>query len=237
MISLDQALDRLLHRRSYREAFLAGHHALLDLAPADLAALATLDREQLRLSAEGVREDLLARVHRGSGGLRALYPRTLAAWREAHPDDDDLRELLFTFMESAPFARYHELPFAGPGLCLEEAFHRFAEERALGDARVREDEFLTAMVKALLLSPRPAFTLPAEIRSAPAGHFALGTRGEPALYAAVQGRLLLGPLTPFLAALLDAPACAEEAAQRHGVSAAVLEAAQAQLAALGLLAR
>ena len=109
--------------------------------------------------------------------------------------------------------------------------------REAEEARVREEEFLTAMVKALLLSPRPAFTLPAEIRRAPAGHFALGTRGEPALYAAVQGRLLLGPLTPFLAALLDAPARAEEAAQRHGVSPAVREAACAELAALGLLAR
>ncbi|MEO7329380.1 MAG: hypothetical protein ABI193_12425, partial [Minicystis sp.] len=216
MISLDQALDHLLHRRSYREAFLADRHALLDLAPDDLAALATLDRAQLVLAAEGVREDLLQRSHRGSGGLRALYPRTIAAWTQAHPEDETLHELLFGFMESEPFARYHELPFAGQGLCLEEAFHRFAESASIGDPTAREEEFLTAMVKALLLSPRPDFSVPAEIRRTPGGFFALGTRGDPALYAAVQGRLVLGPLTPFLAALLEAPEEAATTAARHG---------------------
>src|SRR5262249_39153400 len=103
VIGLDGALDRLLHRRSYREAFLAERTEALGLADEDLEGLAGLDREALVREAEAVRDDLLHRRHRGSGGLLALYPRTLAAWAAAHPEDEGLAELLSRFMESAAF--------------------------------------------------------------------------------------------------------------------------------------
>jgi hypothetical protein len=235
VIGLDLALDRLLHRRAYREAFLAGRLDALELSGEDLEALAAIDRAALVREAEAVRLDLLHRHHRGSGGLLSLYPRTLAAWRAAHPDDPELVELLSRFMESEAFGEYREIPFAGPGQCLEEAFHRFCEAEAIGDGSAREDEFLTAMMKALLLSPRPAFTLPAEIRTSAGGFFAVGRRGDPRLHAAVSGRLLSGPLTPFLAELLSSPDAPEEIASRHGVAPAIRDASLAQLTALGLL--
>jgi len=238
VIGLDGVLDRLLHRRSYREAFLAGRFEALDLEDEDREALAGIDREALVREAESVREDLLHRRHRGSGGLLALYPRTLAAWVAAHPEDDGLVELLSRFMESEAFGGYREVPFAGQGRCLEEAFYRFCEEEEIGAPQEREEELLGAMARALLLSPDPDFTLPAEIRTSSGGFFAVARRGpEPRLFAAVSGRLLTGPLTPFLADLLlsdDPPA---EIAARHGVAPDIRDASLAQLRSLGLLAR
>src|SRR5262245_6377986 len=118
MISLDQALDRLLHSRSYRQAFLEDRNAALELTNEDLLALTTVDREQLVRAANRVREDLLHRTHRGSGGLTAMYPRTIAAWRELEPDDAALEKLLDLLMESEEFGDYRELPFAGLAVSL-----------------------------------------------------------------------------------------------------------------------
>src|SRR5687767_7717160 len=122
MIAVDEAIDRLIHSRAYRQAWLDGRTDALDLEVDDLAALATIDRDQLVRTAERAARDLLGRRHRGSGGLCDLFPRTIAAWKQAHPRDERLRELAYAFMESEAFGAYRELPFAGVGLCLEDAF-------------------------------------------------------------------------------------------------------------------
>lgn len=236
MIGLDRALDRLLHCRSVREAFLAGRPDGLDLPAEDREALAGLDREALVREAESVREDLLHRRHRGSGGLPALYPRTLAAWTAAHPEDGGLVELLSRFMESKAFDAYREVPFAGQGCCLEEAFHRFCEAEEIGTPAVREEEMLGAMMRALLLSPDPAFTVPGEIRRTAGGFFAVARRGaEPRLFAAISGRMIAGPLTPFLADLLTLDEPPAEIAACHAVAPAILDASLARLRDLGLV--
>lgn len=235
MIPLDRALDRLLHHRSYLRAFLADRTDLLDVSAEDLLALRSIDKAQLRKAADRVRDDLLQRKHRGSGGLSAMYPCTIGAWKSAHPEDADLHELLSAFMESGPFDNYRELPSAGLGLSLEEAFFRFCEAEAIGDGATRQREFLTAMMKALVVSPCPGFLLPAMIRRVEEGFFAVGARAEPALYAAVRGRLTIGPITPFLSDLLTSSDSPVEVARRHDVAPAVLEASLAQLAAMGLL--
>jgi hypothetical protein len=237
VIGLDAALDRLLHHRGYRAAFLAGHLDALDLSAEDREAIASIDPEALAREADAVREDLLHRRHRGTGGLLSRYPRTLTAWRSAHPDDGDLVELISRFMESEAFGAYREIPFAGPGQSLEEAFYRFCEDEGIGAAEDREDELLAAVMKALLLSPDPSFTLPAEVRAASSGFFAVSRRGEPRLHAAVSGRYLTGALTPFLADLLLSPEDPTAIAARHGVTPAVREASLSRLAALGLRPR
>jgi hypothetical protein len=235
VIGLDEALDRLIHRRSFRVDFLAGRTGSLGLAEEDLEALASISPEAIEREAASVREDLLRRRHRGSGTLRDLYPRTLVAWTLAHPDDADFVELLSRFMESDSFARYREIPFAGRGLCLEEAFFRFCEAEEIGEAADREAEFLGAMIKAVLTSPDPDFTLPAELHASAAGFFAVATRGaEPILFAAVATRMMTGSLTPFLADVLLREEDAMRVAERHGVSPDVAEAALAKLRALGL---
>jgi hypothetical protein len=237
VIGLDTALDRLLHRRSYREAFLAGRLDALDLSAEDLEALATIDAGALVREAESVLADLRRREHRGSGGLCSLYPRTLAAWQAAHPDDTDLVELLSRFMESDAFDAYREIPYAGQGWSLEEAFYRFCEAEGVGEPEAREDEFLGAIMKALLSSLRPDFAIPAEVQASAGGFFAVAWRGGTKLYAAVSGRLLTGAITPFLAELLLSPDPPDEIALRHGVAPAIMDASLAQLGALGLLPR
>lgn len=236
MISIDVALDRLLHKPRVLAEFLARGPAALDLAPVDAEALVALDRDALVDVARQIRADLLRWRQRGSGGLLDLFPRTIAAHRAARPDDDGLAALVEAFLDSPASDTHRELPFAGAGCSLEEAFYRFAEQAGLGDAATREEEFLAAIVRALAVSPRPDFLLPAEVRPASAGHFAITARSGPTLFAALAGRFVRGPITPFLAALLTSDEPAERVAGQHGVDTAVLAASVAHLAGLGLMA-
>ena len=155
LIPLDEALERLLTVRAYREAFLADRYDELCLSPDDLLALESIDREQLVSTAERVRDELIRRRYRGSGGLKKLFPRTLEAWGESNPSDGELHELLYSFLESDAYRGYREIPHAGVGTCLEEAFYLFAEAENIGIPATREEEFLVAMSKALALSPQP----------------------------------------------------------------------------------
>ncbi len=236
MIALDEALDRLLHLRAYRQALLEKRWAALDLSEHDLAALESIDVEQLRRTAERVVRDLAGRKHRGSGGLRELFPRTLEAWLTKHPEDADLEELMLRFLESDAHTGYRELPFTGVGTSLEEAFFLFCEGAGIGDATTRELELLSALVKALLLSPNPSFSVPAAVRAIPHGFLAVARRGAPHLFAAARGRFISGPITPFVADLLTSVEDAAEVARRHGVSPEVLAASAKELRALGVLA-
>lgn len=233
MMTLDQVLDRLLHHRSYLEAFLAGRVSEQEMSAEDLRALQTIDPVQLRKTAERVRAEVFRRKHRGSGGLVDLFPCTIAAWKTAHPEDVELNEFAARFLESPSFAAYRETSLAGVGTCVEEAFFRFCENQHLGDSATLEAEFLTAMMKALLVSPRPDFLLPAEIRSISQGFFGVSKHGVPTLYAALRGNLVLGPITPFIADLLLSSEGPHAVARRHCVSMEVLQATRTHLAGLG----
>jgi hypothetical protein len=235
LIPLDEALERLLTVRSYREAFLAGQYNALNLSAKDLAALESIDREQLVQTAQRVRDELIRRRYRGSGGLEKLYPRTLGAWRTANPMDDELHELVYVFLESNAYQEYREVPHAGMGACLEEAFYLFCEAENIGDDAIREEEFLVAMSKALALSPQPGFRIPPQVRRVPQGYAGVTTRSGPILCAAVTGRVIRGKITPFLAALLDAPEEADSIAQRHHVTDAVRDASMTRLRTMGLV--
>ncbi|HCP46619.1 MAG TPA: hypothetical protein DIU15_11275 [Deltaproteobacteria bacterium] len=234
MISLDVATDRLLHRVSYRQAFLEERYDELELSEDDLAALQQLDRQQLVETANSVRRSLLERKHRGSGGIRATYPETITAWQEQF-DDPALSLFLDRFMESEAFYRYHEVPHAGFGLSLEEATFRFFEDEGVGESAVREREFLAGLCKALALNPQPAFTVGAPVQRGVAGWFAV-SRSEPrSLFAAVNGRYVQGALTPFLVDLLTSDQPPEDIAATHGVPDEVVGAALTRFRSLGLL--
>ncbi len=231
MISLDVALDRLLHKPSVLAAFLARGPAALDVSAEDAAALATIDTAELAATARQILTSIFKSSQRGSGDLLALYPRTFAA------NGGTREQLAAAFLESRAFDAYRDVPFAGAGCCLEEAFYRFAEEHGLGEPVVREGEFLAAIIKALVVCVEPDFIVPAEVLRAPGGSFAVTTRAEPTLYAALGGRYVTGPITPFLAELLRSPDAAEEVARRHGVAPEVLVASVEHLTGLGLLER
>jgi hypothetical protein len=226
VISLDEALDRLLRREEVLAAFLVDGPGALDVSAEDAEALGAVDRGELARTARQIREQILIVQHRGCGSLRTLYTRTIAGADEAG--------LAAAFVGSEEYAGYRELPFAGPGVCLEEAFYRFAEARGLGEAEAREEEFLLAVVRALVMSPDPDFVVPGELRRAPGGYYAVSERGEPRLFAALGGRMVVGPITPFLADVLRGDRA--EAARRHGVDAEVLAVAVERFVALGLLA-
>jgi hypothetical protein len=209
---MERTLTALLYRRDARAALAARDFGRLGLAgdAAAIAAFAALDLRELEASAALVRQMLLARRYRGTGGLVDWYPRTLAAWRAAHANDASLDELAASFLESPHAEAWREGVAGEPGQCLEEAFYRFACARGLGDAASRKDEWLTAQLRALALCPEPAFTIPDELTCAPGGGwFAVaGAADAPILYAAVRGRFIRGGLSPALAALLrgEAPA-------------------------------
>jgi hypothetical protein len=158
---------------------------------------------------------VLERSYRGTGGIIAWYPRTIAAWREAHPDDVELGLLAARFCASAPCRAWRELSAAEPGLSLEEAAYRFFVENEVGAAAVREEEFLGAIVRSLAVTPRSHFLWPESVRPAPGGGFAL-TRTH-ILHAALDGSYLRGPVTPLIAELLDGASC-DAAAIRFNIS-------------------
>jgi hypothetical protein len=194
-MTLDRALDRLLHDASYRRAFLSGES--LDLAADDREVLGEIDPVELERTAASVRASVFTRAHRGTGELVVMFARTIAGWsgtRDALAD---------AFMASEAFALYREVPHAGIGICIEEAFYRFCEAHGVGDPVDREHELLAAVVRSLVISPDPAFIVPREVRRCPGGWFAIATRGIPTLYVASYGRFILGPIAPSLANLLD----------------------------------
>jgi hypothetical protein len=232
VITLDVAIDRLLHKPAVLAEFLGRGPAALGLDAADADALDQIDRGQLVRTAAHIRGQILHRQQRGSGSLLNRFPRTIAAFAGA-----DLDGLAGEFLGSAQFDDYREVPFAGLGRSLEECFFRFAEARGLGEAAVREQEFLSAILRALVVNPDPDFSVPAEVRRAPGGYFAVSVRSGPTLFAALGGRFVTGALTPFLAALLVSPETPDEVARRHAVTGPVLAASLVQLVELGLRAR
>jgi hypothetical protein len=231
----ERALAALVYSRRAREAWRASGPSALGLAPDEAAAFAALDPIALERQAAAVRQLVLGRSHRGTGGLREWFPRTIAAWRAAFPDDAELDELVTRLLDSPAGSAWRESAQDELGLSLEEAFFRFAEAAAIGDPAVREQELLGCIVGALAIDPEPAFLLPPSVRRAPAGWFAVAARGAPELYAALPGRLLRGPITPLLAALLEGAELARAAAACN-VSVADATAARAALEGMGLLA-
>lgn len=246
MITLDLALDRLLHKRAYRQAFLDDDQHALDLSDDDRRALATIDRRQLVLAAERVASETLSRKHRGCGSLLDLFPQTIAAWHRSHeaeqapgprlPSQRSERALSFAFLDSEAFDGYREHPYAGLGLSLEEAFYRFCEAENVGEPIVREREMLAAIIRALSITPTAEMRWPDGLRRTPDGQgvFAVSSRGTPMLFAAVGGRFVTGEITPFLADLLSSTGPPEIIAARHGVGAPVLAASEETLRSLGL---
>ncbi len=175
------------------------------------------------------------RKNRGCGGVATSFPETIAHWRAAHPEDSALTVLAAEFMQSEAFEGYKEIPFAGLGSCLEEAFYRYCESSDVGEPAQREHEFLGAMVRALAISPEPAFSIPDEIRRGSSAWYGVSQRSAPVLYIALPSGTQTGPITPFLRDLLLSGSDPKAVASRHRVSPQVLEASLAKVKQLGVL--
>jgi uncharacterized protein (UPF0276 family) len=177
-------------------------------APGAAALEAALEARVAPTRAALVRD----RTQRGTGRLADAFPRCVAGWRAAHPDDLQLGALFTRFVASPAATPWREQPGVVGGACLEACFAAFARAERLAPAAVCEEELLSVLLRALAIAPEPAFDPPTEVRRAPGGWFAVSDATAPVLHAALDGRYVSGPITPTVAAILrggcdrDAPA-------------------------------
>lgn len=188
--------------------------------------------DELEETAAEVRRMVLGRTHRGTGGVREWYPRTLAAWRERHPDDSDLDRLARAFCASSACAAWREGTTNELGISLEEAFYRFFADAGVGDPAAREEEFLGAVFRALAITPAARFRLPSGARPAPPGVYAVSSAGI--LHAALAGGRYLHGALPRIAVLLLEGNSEDEVERQTASTPADVAAVAAELRRLGL---
>jgi uncharacterized protein (UPF0276 family) len=186
---------RLSREEGGLKARLHGHHKGGE-APSirDDASLGVPIPSAMASLAHRVRGDLLGHSHAGCGSVRKLYPATIEAWLGTHPEDGDLQALSEAFAASDACQDHVELAAGGSGTCIEHAFYLFCCEAEVGDAGVREEEFLAAMMRALATSPRPAFALPMQIERRSDGVVAISRQRM--VHAVSGGRIIRGRLPP-----------------------------------------
>ncbi len=156
---------------------------------------------ELAEAAATIRQMVLGRMHRGTGGLLAWFPLTVQAWRAVHTEDDSLDELSARFCASRFAKAWRELSFGELGMSMEEALYRFFADAQVGDPEVCEEEFLGALVRGLAIAPAARFHWPSQLRAAPGGCQAVSSRGV--LHAAIDGQYLCGPVTSAIRDILD----------------------------------
>jgi hypothetical protein len=228
--SLSDALEALLYQPGERDAFFAGDRSRFVLSPEDEDALQTIDRDQLLSAAKLARMHILERRHRGVGSLLEMFQKTLSSWKAEDPTRE-VDDLARAFVASAPFDAYRTNAFGGRGLCLEEAFFRFAEEHAIGSEPVRHREYALAVLRGLATVVDPSFVVPEIVRRAPRGYYVVLPHG-PTLMALLDGKFIEGPITPFIAEVLTEPHDPGRPRDRNPERAAVDE----ELTRLGLIA-
>ena len=189
-------------------------------------------------TAEEIADSVVALVrdsrHRGTGRLPDLFPGCVAAWRRLHPEDEMLLELVARFLASPAARLWREQPGGAPGASVEACFADFAIADGFVDPLVCEEELFGALLRTLTVTPDPAFTLPAEIRRAPGGWFAVSGATPPVLHAAAGGKYIRGEITPFIAALLVGAPLARATAT-HPLILGEATAVRDRLVAMGLL--
>lgn len=141
---------------------------------------------------ERISQGLLTHTHAGCGSLRQRFPQTLAAWCLSNPDDEKLVHLSKVFSKSVAHRSHVELAAGGPGTCIEEAFYQFCCTHKIGDQTVLEEEFLSAMMRALATSPEPAFSIPSTIKRTQKDFIAVSSNGI--VHAISKGRIIRGRL-------------------------------------------
>ena len=167
--------------------------------------------------------------------LLDAFPRTIEAWQHANRErtQDDLAA---SFAQSRHFEAYRAGASSRRGVSLEEAFFRFCEEEAISDPAMRKAECGRALIWALVATPDASFNLPDFVLCAPRGHFVIvELDGGTTLFAAIEGRLVTGRVTPFLAELLTAHEPPSFTALRFDISHAELAASCNVLRRMGLL--
>lgn len=216
-ISIDEAVYRLIHHKSYRDRFLKGDLSQMKLTPDHLRELETIDKEQLCASAQRIATKLLSGSHQGSRGLESVFEETLTAW--SLQSGREKIELVFEFLESAAYTKYHELPFVGEGYCIEQAFYEFIKETLWPESHPLEgivrNEFLLSLFQTLAHTQRPNFRVdPGLVKTNSSCVYSvqiyqyrlagktIEKKPHFVLYATCGGQLLSGEITPLIADIL-----------------------------------
>jgi hypothetical protein len=121
---LSDILYQLLYDQDFRDSFLDGE--LENRYPAitlqQREAMASIDPEELRRTANRVKTVALNGHIDGHGGLKGSFPLTFAALASnAMP----LQTTVMRFLSSEAFVDYREIPYESKGVCLEEAFFHY----------------------------------------------------------------------------------------------------------------
>lgn len=254
-LSIDQAVYQLLHHQSYREKFLKSEYYQLNLSEKTISDLGTIDREQLKTNAQQIAQKLLSGNHQGGQGLKSIFPDTFAAW-ELQTKQSSL-DLIYQFLETEYFDQYHELPFVGQGLSIEQAFYEFIQNCIWGAGHPVEglvrNEFLINLFKSIASAKELNFILdPKYIKKNQRSYYSVQTfqfkivenqlieQPHFVVYASSQGQFISGEITALIADLLFDERVSPiermtEITKRHGVSIQTFITTYQQMVQIGLL--
>lgn len=254
-LSIDQAVYQLLHHQSYRDKFLKSEYAPLNLSDQSLSELETIDKEQLKMSAQQIAQRLLSGNHQGGHGLKGIFSDTFSAW-ELHSQQSSL-DLIYQFLETEYFNQYHELPFVGPGHSIEQAFYEFMSQRIWSIGHPLEgivrNEFLMSIFKSIASAKELNFILdPKYIKKNQRSCYSVQTfqfklvenqlieQPHFVVYASRQGQYISGEITSLIADLLFDEKVKpiermSEIIKRHGVSLQTFLTTYQQMVQMGLL--
>ncbi len=217
VISTDEAVYRIIHHKNYRKLFLDGRFDKMNISETTIEDLRVIDKEQLCASASRIARKLLSGSHQGSRGLDSIFEETFTAWTlQTHREKIDL---IFDFLESDFYEKYHEVPFIGEGLCIEQAFYEFIKNNIWKEGTALEgvvrNEFLLSLFKTLSKTKEPSFIVDQKyIKKNAASTYSvqlyeyrlngdeIERKPHFVLYSTSGGQLICGEITPLIADIL-----------------------------------
>lgn len=223
--SLDELLYNLLYDYQYRNNFLNDELNELNLSADHLNHIKTIDKEELAATATTIVRNLMSGNIEHNGGLRTSFPGVFQALEFRKTD---ITLLMHKFLASKHFEGYMELPYAGEGTCIEEAFYNYLSENeefilaAENNHLLLKHEFLNAIISILTVNKHPFFridsdlvknnghiyyayqTYSKEISEALSGKKVAGDSEMVIwLYAATEKNLVRGPIHPSILEMVE----------------------------------
>lgn len=163
---LDEILYLLLHNRTYRNLFLEKYYTKMNISRENVSNLQTIDTEELIATAKNIKINIVSGNINHEGGLKNSYPGVFESIKSS---EINLDELIYEFIESIYFNDYKEVPFAGMGVCIEEAFFNFLIKNQeyievnINNKLLLQHDFFNAMHSILVINKNPNFYVKSEL--------------------------------------------------------------------------